>query len=203
MLNDVVMEIRLATPNDAAGIAAVYGPYVTDTAISFETDVPSAGEMAERLRLRMPLHPWLVLEETWNDGFTRDVVGYAYAGPFAGRAAYRWSVETSVYLAGSACGAGWGRVLYQALLDLLSEQGYRQALGGIALPNEPSVRLHERCGFTPAGTYRAVGWKLGRWHDVGWWQLPLGEPGAEPGEVVPLDELDPVVVTRAIDPGRR
>jgi L-amino acid N-acyltransferase YncA len=159
-------EIRPADVDDAAGIAAVYRPYVTDSVASFETVAPDAAELARRM-LAPPRLPWLV---ACRDG---GVVGYAYAGRHRSRDAYRWAVDCSVYLAADERGAGTGRALYGRLLPELSGLGYVSAYAGIALPNPASVGLHTALGFTPVGTYRAVGFKAGRWHDVGWWQLPL------------------------------
>jgi L-amino acid N-acyltransferase YncA len=168
-------EIRPADVADAAAIAAVYRPYVTDSVASFESVAPDEVEMARRM-VHTPRLPWFV---ACRDGA---VVGYAYAGPHRTRAAYRWSVDCSVYLAADERGAGTGRALYQRLLPELVGLGHVTAFAGIALPNPGSVRLHEALGFTPVGIHRATGFKAGRWHDVGWWQLLLREPPAEPAE---------------------
>ncbi|CAA9214683.1 MAG: Acetyltransferase, GNAT family [uncultured Blastococcus sp.] len=159
--------VRDAVAADARRCAAIYAPYVRDTAISFETEPPSAEEMAGRIVQAQRSHAWLVLER----GGT--VTGYAYGGPFMSRAAYRWSATVSVYLDGGRHRAGGGRALYTALFDRLAGQGIRTVLAGIALPNEASEGLHRALGFSPAGTYRRVGWKLGRWHDVAWYQRDL------------------------------
>ena len=110
------------------------------------------------------------------------MVGYAYGARHRARAAYRWSVDCSVYLTAGERGAGTGRALYRRLLPELATLGYVTAFAGIALPNPASVGLHTSLGFTPVGVYRAAGFKAGRWHDVGWWQLPLREPPAGPIE---------------------
>jgi phosphinothricin acetyltransferase len=167
--------IRPADVPDAAGIAAVYRPYVTDSVASFETVPPDAAQLAERMTGR-PRLPWFV---ACRDGA---VVGYAYGGRHRSRAAYRWSVDVSVYTAAAERGAGTGRALYARLLPELRALGYVTAFAGIALPNPASVGLHTATGFTPVGVYRAAGFKAGRWHDVGWWQLPLAELPAEPAE---------------------
>ena len=193
------MHIRLATAADAAAVRAIYGPVIETTAISFELTVPSEEEMAARITGRQPAHPWLVAEDQGEDG--QGVLGYAYAGPFKDRAAYDWSVETSVYIAEAARGRSVGRALYAALLAVLEAQGYRQAMGGIALPNEASVRLHEGAGFAPVGVYRAVGWKFGVWHDVGWWQRPLARTDGPPPAPVPLTELAPATLATALRAG--
>lgn len=168
--------VRPATPADAEAIAAIYAPYVAGTAISFEATPPSPAEMAQRIGSTLERFPFLV----FDDG--DDVVGYAYAGAFAARAAYRWSVEVTVYTAPNAHRRGVGRALYAVLLDQLTRQGFHAAFAGIALPNDNSVGLHEAMGFVHVGTYAEVGFKLGAWRDVGWWRRSLGEglPGSDP-----------------------
>jgi L-amino acid N-acyltransferase YncA len=169
--------IRAATESDALACAEIYAPYVLDTAISFEVDPPSPVEMAERIARATETHAWLVLEE---DG---RVIGYAYGGPFNPRPAYRWACQVSVYLERGRSRTGGGRALYEALFTQLAERGFRTVLAGTALPNEASVGLHRAMGFEPVGTYRAIGFKHGRWHDVAWSQRSIGagdEPPAEP-----------------------
>jgi L-amino acid N-acyltransferase YncA len=165
---------RDAVPADAARCAAIYAPYVRDSAVSFETEPPDAEEMARRIADARREHAWLVLE----DG--AGVSGYAYGGPFMHRAAYRWAATVSVYLDGARRRSGGGRVLYTALLDRLAERGIRTVLAGVALPNEASEGLHRALGFELAGTYRRVGWKLGRWHDVAWYQRDLAGDWSPP-----------------------
>ena len=160
------MRVRPARPDDAAAIAAIYAPHVTDGVVSFELVAPDAAEMARRMTAS-PLHPWLVGDE---DGH---VLAYAYAAPFATRDAYRWAVETTIYVADGAQGRGVGRHLYQALLATLTAQGFTQALARIALPNPASVGFHEALGFRAVGVEQAVGWKAGRWIDVARWQRAL------------------------------
>jgi len=167
-------EVRPATADDAAACAAIYAPYVRDTAITFETDVPDAAELAARIAAHAASHAWLVLERD------REIVGYAYAYRFSERAAYDWSCETSIYLAPGARGRGAGSALYAALLPMLAERGYLRAFARIALPNPASMAFHERFGFTTSGVLRKVGWKLGAWHDVAYLQRDLGDPDAAP-----------------------
>jgi L-amino acid N-acyltransferase YncA len=152
---------------DAAACAAIYAPYVRDTAISFEEVPPTPAEMAERIERLTRTHAWLVAE----DG--HEILGYAYACPHRERAAYRWTTEVSVYVDTRHQRRGAGRLLYDSLLNILTERGYQVALAVIALPNDTSVAFHESSGFEPAGVYRRVGFKLGEWWDVGWWQLDL------------------------------
>ena len=172
------VEIRHADPaRDAAQCAEIYQPFVTATVISLEEQPPDAAEMARRIEQTSLRYPWLVS----YDGDS--VVGYAYATRHRERAAYRWAADVAIYVREGHRGKGVGKTLYQALLDLLARQGVRIACAGIALPNEASVALHESCGFRPVGIYHRIGWKLGAWHDVGWWQLELAgsDPPAEVG----------------------
>ncbi|HET7575550.1 MAG TPA: GNAT family N-acetyltransferase [Sphingomicrobium sp.] len=157
--------VRLATNTDAASIAAIYRPYVERSRVSFEADAPDASEIARRMEI--PLHPWLVAEE---DG---RILGYASSSPYHRRPAYRWTAETSIYLAPDAQGRGLGRLLLSSLIELLARQGYVTAIAAIALPNAPSIALHQALGFDQAGTYRGVGFKLGEWIDVSLWQRDL------------------------------
>lgn len=175
--------IRLATEADAEGIRAIYAPIVAHTAISFETEPPSAAEMRARIARALRHRPWLVCE---RDG---DILGYAYAGEHRERAAYRWCADVSVYVHERARRAGVGRALYSSLFRLLTLQGYHNAYAGITLPNPASVGLHESLGFRPVGVYRSVGYKLGAWHDVGWWQLALRERSADPPPPLDLRSL--------------
>jgi phosphinothricin acetyltransferase len=128
---------------------------------------PSAEQMAERIRTA---HVWLVAERGGR------VAGYAYGGPHRARAAYDWTVEVSAYVDRSEQRAGIGRELYLALFDELKARGYRLLVAGITLPNEASVSFHRALGFTPVGVFRNIGFKFDSWHDVGWYQLDLGEP---------------------------
>jgi L-amino acid N-acyltransferase YncA len=172
------MTIRDASDRDAEACAAIYAPYVTDTVITFENVPPSPADMAARIAAAQCGHAWLVLV----DG--ADVVGYAYGGQHKERAAYRWSCEVSVYLERGRRRTGAGRALYTALFDRLAARGFRIAVAGMTLPNDASVGLHRAMGFEPVGTYRRIGWKHGRWHDVAWVQRELGggvdDPPAEP-----------------------
>jgi phosphinothricin acetyltransferase len=159
--------IRPATPSDASALAAIYNPNVTGTIVSFETDPVSAEEMAGRIQRIQEAYPWYVREENGV------ILGYAYASQWKSRSAYQYSVETTVYVAAGQHRKGVGASLYQALLPELRIRGFHTALGGISLPNEASVALHEHCGFKWAGTLPEVGWKLGRWIDVGYWARVL------------------------------
>lgn len=177
------MTLRTATPDDAEAIAAIYAPIVAKTTISFELEPPSADEMRARIASTLQRLPWLVS----LDGHGQ-VDGYVYAGKHRERAAYQWSVDTSAYVREDRRGKGVGRKLYERLFAELADLGYFQAFAGIALPNAASVGLHEAMGFEALGVYRNVGFKLGTWQDVGWWQktlrgvaAPAGEPRAYRG----------------------
>lgn len=162
-----MVNVRAASQTDATAILGIYAPYVERTAISFETDVPTVEAFAERIDAR---YPWLVAEV---DG---RVAGYAYAGPHRTRSAYRWCAEVSTYVDETYHRRGVARLLYSELFDELRAAGFVNAYAGIVLPNEASVGLHESLGFEPIGIYRRIGFKMGRWHDVGWWGLRLQEP---------------------------
>lgn len=182
--------LRVAEPADGPHLARIYAPYVLETTVSLEVMPPSTDEMRRRLDATLPRWPWLVATDP-DDG----VVAYAYGGAFRARVGYRWTVEVSAYVAAGAHRQGLGRRLMEALLALLAEQGYRQAMAGIGLPNAASTGLHEAMGFTHVGTSPAVGRKFNRWQDVGWWQLPLGSGrDIDPTEPRPLDHLDREVV---------
>jgi phosphinothricin acetyltransferase len=185
--------IRMATLDDAGQIAAVYAPSVTSTVISFEMEPPGSAEMTRRVTEALVKYPWLVAV---RDG---EVLGYARGGQYKDRAAYQWSVETSVYIRTTAHRSGLGRGLYGVLFDLLVRQGFFMAYAGVTLPNPASVGLHESLGFTPVGVYQAAGYKFGAWHDVGWWQRPLqplvfGPPAPRPiTEIVGTAEYEKVM----------
>ena len=174
--------VRTAGEGDAAQISAIYAPVVRETIITFEEEPPSPDEFRERIRNVLTTYPWLVAE---HNG---ELMGYAYASAHHSRAGYRWSADVSVYIAGAHRGKGVGRALYTSLLRLLAVQGMYNVYAGIALPNPASTRLHESFGFTPVGVYRRVGFKHGRWVDVGWWELALREHSA-PGAPLPLSEI--------------
>jgi L-amino acid N-acyltransferase YncA len=175
--------IRLATPHDATGVQAIYAPVVRETAISFELEPPTVEDMQQRIAKTLERMPWLVCEHRG------EILGYAYASPHRVRAAYQWSVDVSVYIQAQARRSGVGRGLYRSLFALLVLQGYYHAYAGITLPNPASVGLHESLGFQIVGVYPAVGYKLGIWHDVGWWQLTLQEHVTSPEPPVDLSTV--------------
>ena len=175
------MVIRDAEPaRDAPACARLYEPAVADGVSSLELRPPSPDVVEARMRTVLAAYPWLVAE------LDDEIVGYAYATVHNERWAYRWSTDTSVYVAPAHHRRGIGRALYNALLPLLVRQGLYVACAGITLPNPASVALHESFGFRPVGTYERVGFKHGSWWAVGWWlaQLrpqPDGEAPDEPG----------------------
>lgn len=170
------LTIRDAIEGDAAACAAIYRPFVTGTAVSFEIEAPSEAEMAGRIREVARTHAWLVAEVGGQ------VVGYAYARPFAARESYRWSCETSIYLASGRRRSGLGRELYGVLLARLAERGFRVAVAKMTLPNEASEGLHAALGFRPVGVHRRIGFKHGSWHDIAISQLDLATGDDAPTE---------------------
>ena len=170
--------VRDAAAADAQACAAIYAPYVTDTAITFESEPPSADEMRDRIARAAQGHAWVVLED---DG---RVAGYAYGGTLNPRAAYRWSCEVSVYVERGRRRTGAGRSLYEALFARLLDRGLRMTVAGMTLPNDASVGLHRAMDFEPVGVYRRIGYKHGAWHDVAWMQRPLVADEGPPSELV-------------------
>jgi phosphinothricin acetyltransferase len=183
--------IRFAEPEDAAAIQAIYAPNVESAAISFELRAPSVEEMAARIAKVSPQYPWLVCE---IDGI---VAGYVYACPHRERAAYRWAVDVTVYVDAAFRRRGVGRALYTSLIALVRQQGYTKAFAGITLPNAGSVGVHESVGFVPLTVYKKVGYKLGEWRDVGWWELELQDKAGEPAEPTPMFDLRDTQATLA------
>lgn len=178
--------IRAADETDAGAIAGIYAPIVEETHVSFETDPPSATEMAGRIRDATERFPWLVCE---HEGA---VVGYAYAGVHKERPAYRWSVDASVYVAEEHRRSGVARALYESLLSILHEQGFYTVYAVIALPNPSSVAFHESLGFERVALYEDAGYKRGDWHDVGHWERSIRSPRAEaspPSPPVPFETV--------------
>jgi L-amino acid N-acyltransferase YncA len=175
--------IRLATPADAVEIAAIYRPFVEETAISFELEAPNAGAMAQRIETTLQRTPWLVCERN------RAVAGYAYASKHRDRAAYQWSVEVSAYVRADLRRGGVARRLYERLFEILAAQNFVNAYAGITLPNDASVGFHESLGFTPVGVFHNIGFKFGRWHDVAWYERPLADHVVPSGPPTQLPEL--------------
>lgn len=175
--------IRVARATDAAAVRAIYAPFVEKTAVSFEETAPSVEEMRARIEDALTQHAWLVATD--DD----EVCGFAYATRHRARSAYRFVVETSVYVDGARARRGVGGAITRALLDVLRAQGFAAAYAGIALPNAASVALHARCGYVPFATYEKVGFKHGRWHDVQWSARRLIDDDGPPRETRTLEDL--------------
>jgi phosphinothricin acetyltransferase len=179
--------IRDADPaRDGEACARIYAPWVAETAVSFEEEPPTGADMAERIRQAVHSHSWLAAENE-----AREVVGYAYASPHRDRAAYRWACDVAVYVDSGHRGEGLGRTLYTTLFERLRRLGYHVACAGITLPNPASVGLHEALGFERVGVYRRIGWKLGRWHDVAWYELELVSVDEQANEGKPREPPHP------------
>jgi phosphinothricin acetyltransferase len=189
------MQIRLAKPNDATGILEIYSPYILDTSFTFEAEVPGVKAFSDRISSYLTNWPWLVCEAGGR------IAGYAYGSRYRERTGYQWCVECSVYVHDDFHRKGVARALYTALFEILKKQGFRNVYAVINLPNERSVRFHESCGFKWFADYKNVGYKLGKWKTVGWWQLAINEYSDEPDPPVRLGDLDksllPPILTRA------
>jgi phosphinothricin acetyltransferase len=170
--------------DDAEGILAIYAPYVINTSYTFETEVPSLRDFQKRIADYIFNWPWLVCE---INGL---IAGYAYGSRHRERTAYQWCVESSVYVHDDFQKRQIGKALYEALIEILKEQGYRNVYAVINLPNDKSVRFHEACGFRHFAYYEKVGYKLGKWKTVGWWQLSINEYSVEPEPPVRFAELN-------------
>jgi L-amino acid N-acyltransferase YncA len=176
-------KLRMATFEDAAGITEIYEPIVRSTPISFEIEVPDEQEIRRRIERINTDYPWLVCQ------YRDRLAGYAYASRHAARAAYQWSVDTSIYVHSDFRRRRVGQALYASLFRILTAQGYYTAYAGITLPNPGSVGLHESVGFRPIGVYHEVGYKMGAWHDVGYWELPLQPKTPVPRSPLTLAEI--------------
>lgn len=166
--------IRIAKPPDAAPILEIYAPFIKQTSITFETEVPAVADFANRINAYLENWPWLVYEKNGQ------VIGYAYASRYRERKAYQWGVECSVYIHNDHYRKGIARALYTKLFAILKLQGFTTVYAVINLPNDQSVALHESMGFRHFATYEKVGYKLGKWKNVGWWQLQLNDYLHEP-----------------------
>ena len=182
--------IRIATRADAVEILEIYAPYVTETAITFEYDVPSVDEFAERIECTLTKYPYIVAIEN------EQIVGYAYASAFKGRAAYDWAVETTVYLRQDCRGRGLGKMVYSALEELLKKQNILNVNACIAYAsfedehlNNSSTIFHERLGYRKVGHFTKCGYKFGTWYDMIWMEKMIGEHSNAPKAVVPITEL--------------
>jgi phosphinothricin acetyltransferase len=182
-----MVQVRVANASDARQILEIYTPYILGSAFTFETEVPSEAEFKERMQKYLHARPWLVCT---LDG---SVICYVYASGHRERAAYQWCCESSVYTKKDFQGMGIGRELYKVLFLILKMQGYRNIYAGITLPNEPSIKLHEKCGFTHFATYDNIGYKLGEWKNVGWWKLSVNHYDRKPSPPIAFGEMDPIL----------
>lgn len=178
-----MINLRIATKEDGTALAAIYAYYVENTAITFEYVAPTAEEFGERITHKLEKYPYIIAEENGR------AVGYAYADMYRERAAFNWSCELSVYVDKSETGKGTGRRLYNALIELLRVQGFISVVASITYPNEASVALHEKMGFTHLGTMHNIGFKFGRWLDLMWFEKRISNAEA-PAAIIPFPELD-------------
>lgn len=178
-----MLKIRPATPKDAAGILSIYAPFVKDTAVSFETVVPTIAEFEKRIETISESFPYLVCE------MDQKIVGYAYASTHRERAAYQWSADLSVYIDPAYHRKRIATALYTALIELLKLQGFCTAFAGITMPNSASESFHRALGFREIGVFEHVGYKLGQWRDVKWMQLDLREDESAPSALFPIHDL--------------
>lgn len=182
------MILRLANENDADGILSIYAPYITGTSFTFETELPATQAFAERIVSCLNNWPWLVGEV---DG---KIAGYAYGSRYRERTGYQWCVECSVYVHDDFQRMGIAKGLYTTLFEILKKQGYRNVYAVINLPNDRSVQLHESLGFKWFATYENVGYKLGQWKNVGWWQLTINHYNDEPAPPLKFSELNKEII---------
>jgi len=187
--------IRIATPKDSNAILLIYARYIRDTSLTFETDVPSEQDFAVRIQAYLENWPWLVYE---HNGI---IAGYAYASRYRERSAYQWSVECSVYIHDDYLRSGIASQLYTTLFALLQAQGFNNVYAVINLPNDRSVAFHEKMGFQYFATYEKVGYKLGKWKNVGWWQLQLNEYIEEPPAPIKFESLPAAVIEKILRQG--
>ena len=182
------MKIRCIEDQDIQEVFMIYKPYIEKTSITFETEVPAYEEFVERVHHKLSQFPWLVCEA---DG---EIIGYAYASRLRERAAYDWDAELSVYLKAEVHNQGVGTLLYQALEDILKSMHYVNLYGCITIPNEASIRLHQKLGYKPIGIFHNSGYKDGCWHDVLWMEKNI-QPWLPPKPIIPFPALNSQALT--------
>lgn len=175
--------VRLAAVEDAAAVLDIYAPYISQTAFTFETEVPSVEEFRMRMEKYLQKYPWLIAE---IDG---KVAGYVYGSVHREREAYQWTCECSVYIHDDFKGYGIGSALYEALFQILKLQGFRNVYAAITIPNEASDNLHQKLGFEKFAEYQNIGCKFGKWHSVGWWRLQVNAYENAPEPPVPFKKM--------------
>lgn len=178
-----MMNTRVAVPEDASELVKIYAPYVTDTTVTFEYDIPGVEEFEWRIRETLKKYPYLVAEEAGS------ILGYAYASPFKARAAYAWSVETSIYLCRDVRGQGIGTELYRELEGLLRRQNVCNLCACITYPNPESIGFHEKFEYRTVAHFSSAGFKLGAWHDIVWMEKKLCPHSTPPIPFLPFPEL--------------
>ena len=179
-----MVQLRTATPSDAKEILGIYSSYIENTSFTFETETPTTEQFAERIETYLRTWPWLVCDV---DG---KIAGYTYGTRYRERVAYQWCTESSIYIHDDYQKMGIGHALYKSLFEILKRQGFRNIYAVINLPNEKSVAFHEKLGFLHFATYEQVGYKLGKWKNVGWWRKIVNEFGMDPEPPVPFEKLD-------------
>lgn len=180
--------IRVATQQDAAGMLEIYAPFILNSGITQETEVPSVEEFQKRVLSNLGERPWLVCE------IDKQVAGYAYAGKHRERKGYQWCTEPSVYISEKYYQRGVAHALYTALFDILKLQGYVNAYAVITLPNDKSIAFHKKFGFEYLTTYPKIGYKLGQWHDVGWMQYEIIPHKKDPADPMKFSAIDNSVI---------
>ena len=180
--------LRVATRDDAAGMLEIYAPFILNSGITQETEVPVVEDFQERIISNLEERPWLVCD------IDNEIAGYAYAGKHRDRKGYQWCTEPSVYISEKYCRLGVANALYAALFDILKLQGYVNAYAVITLPNERSIAFHKKFGFEYLTTYRKIGYKLGQWHDVGWMQYEINPHMQDPRDPARFADMDISVI---------
>ena len=180
--------IRVATKDDAAGMLGIYAPFILNSGITQETEVPSVEDFQQRIISTLKERPWLVCE------INKEIAGYAYAGKHRDRKGYQWCTEPSVYISEKHFGGGIANALYTALFDILKIQGYVNAYAVITLPNDRSIAFHKKFGFEYLTTYNKIGYKLGQWHDVGWMQYEVSPHKEDPADPIGFANIDKAVI---------
>lgn len=178
------VHFRRATEEDVVSILAIYAPYVTDSAITFEYDVPSEEEFRQRIRTISAEYPYFVCE---SDGL---ILGYAYAHRHMERAAYQWNAEISIYIRQGFTGKGLGKTMCQALIDLLRLQGIRNVFSCVTIPNERSAHLHHSMEFSTEGIFQNAGYKCGKWQTIAWFRKNIAPYTNEPAPFLPISRID-------------
>lgn len=181
--------IRIATKEDAAAMLEIYAPFILNSGITQETEVPSVEDFQNRILSNLEERPWLVCQ------IHGQIAGYAYAGKHRDRKGYQWCTEPSVYIAEKYFSRGIALALYTALFDIIKIQGYVNAYAVITLPNDRSIAFHKKFGFSYLTTYKKIGYKLGQWHDVGWMQYEVNRHNKDPKDPVKF----PAIETSFID----